>query len=376
MIMTPDYNILVIGMGNIGTFLLPGYRQLLGDKVETNVFGVRNNPAKVAELQARMPFRISAGNTAELLREKKPDVAIVSVPPKTIPDIIETELKPYFAEAREKGWDLPDIYTFGPTPAPQLYLDQLGDDVRVVKFLPSMAHEKKGIPLQKLGAGFLVFGHPFPKDREARAFELSNMFSQTFAVTQDQSLTGLASKTVTYTNANNACVIADALKDMGMEVNINDIASVYRAAFRNHVGLDGDGLYPCSENDLPEKIGRFVRRLSVSWYEGILRYILSTGIPEDLARGFHNGNFEVFALAAQLSSREELDRDTAQRATKGGVTEKSMTTWGTYFREPLYRAVQDWMNDSLNESFFDSAEGVAYMIDMTVNRHAYRLANK
>ena len=374
--MAPDYNILVIGMGNIGKFLLPGYRKLLGDKVETNVFGVRNNPDKVAELQAIMPFAISAGNTAQLLREKRPDIVIVSTPPKVIPDVIENDLKPYFAEAREKGWNLPDIYTFGPTPAPSLYLEKLGNDVNVVKFLPSMAHEKNGVPLEKLGAGFLVFGKPFPKDREERAFELSNMFSQTFAVTQEQSLLGLASKTVTYTNANNVCTIADALKDLGIEADIQDISSVYRAAFRSFTGKEGDGLYPCSAQALPEQIGTFVRKLSEAWYKGILRYIVSENCPEELGRGFLDANFEVFALAAQLSTREELDQDTARRATKGGVTEKSMTTWGTYFRQPLYDAVKAWMNGTLNESFFDSAEGVAYMIDMTVNRHAYRLANK
>ena len=58
MIMQPDYNILVIGMGNIGKFLMPGYRQLLGDRMNTQVFGVRNNPDKVAELQKQVPFPV------------------------------------------------------------------------------------------------------------------------------------------------------------------------------------------------------------------------------------------------------------------------------------------------------------------------------
>ena len=67
MMMEPNYNIVVIGMGNIGKFLMPGYRLLLGDKVETNVFGVRNNPDKVSELQKQVPFQVSAGNALELL---------------------------------------------------------------------------------------------------------------------------------------------------------------------------------------------------------------------------------------------------------------------------------------------------------------------
>ena len=374
--MKADYNILVIGMGTIGTFLLPGYRKLLGDKVDTHVFGVRNDPAKVAELQARMPFQISAGNTAELLRERRPDIVIVSTPPHIIPSVIENDLKPYFGLAREKGWGLPDVYTFGPTPSPDLYMEKLGADVNVVKFLPSMAREKKGIPLQKLGAGFLVFGRPFPAEREKRAFEFSDVFSHTFAVSQDQSLTALSSKIVSYMNANISFVIVDALKASGLETDVNAIASVWRSAFRKHVGFEGEGMYPCSENDLPEKIRKFVSRLSVAWYEGILRYICSTGIPREEAIGFHNANFETFALSAQLSDRAELEGELVRRQTGGGVSQKSIRTFEEYFGRPLYQAVQDWLGNSLNESFFDSAEGIAYMIDMTVNRHAYRLADR
>ena len=77
MMMEPNYNIVVIGMGNIGKFLMPGYRLLLGDKVETNVFGVRNNPDKVSELQKQVPFQVSAGNALELLQEKKPDTVLM-----------------------------------------------------------------------------------------------------------------------------------------------------------------------------------------------------------------------------------------------------------------------------------------------------------
>ncbi len=53
MMMEPNYNIVVIGMGNIGKFLMPGYRLLLGDKVETNVFGVRNNRTKFQSCKSR-----------------------------------------------------------------------------------------------------------------------------------------------------------------------------------------------------------------------------------------------------------------------------------------------------------------------------------
>ena len=376
MMMEPNYNIVVIGMGNIGKFLMPGYRLLLGDKVETNVFGVRNNPDKVSELQKQVPFQVSAGNALELLREKKPDIVIVSTPPKVIPLVAEETLKPYFEEARKENWRLPDIYTFGPTPAPQMYLDLLGGDVLVAKFLPSMVKEKQGVPLQRLGAGFICFGSPFPKDREARALEFSNVFSQSFVMDQDQSLCGLSSKITTYTISDCVCAIADGLADKGFQVPIQDIASVWRAAFRKHAGLEGQGMYPCRETDAPEYIREFVYRLSVSWYDGILRYIVSVGVDKTLAQGFHGANFEAFSLAVQLSDRNELELDMKHRATKGGVTEKGISTFRSYFTEHLRQATREWMDGTLDESFFDSAEGIAYMINMTVNRHSYRLAKR
>lgn len=375
MVMEPDYNIVVIGMGNIGTYLMPGYRRLLGDRVETNVFGVRSNPDKVSQLQKQVPFCVSAGNTARLLREKRPDIVIVSTPPAIIPVVAEETLKPYFEEAREKGWGLPDIYTFGPTPAPQMYLDMLGEDVLVAKFLPSMIKEKRGISLQKLGAGFLCFGSRFPKEREARAIEFSDVFSRSFIVDQDQSLYGLSSKITTYTITDCVCAIADGLADMDCQVPVQALASSWRAAFRRHAGLEGQGMYPCSEQEAPAYIREFVRRMSDSWYDGILRYILSTGCSRTLAQGFHGANFEAFSLAAQLSERAELEEDMKRRATKGGVTEKGISTFRSYFTGHLRQASRDWMAGTLHESFFDTAEGIAYTINMTVNRHAYRLAN-
>ena len=69
-----------------------------------------------------------------------------------------------------------------------------------------------------------------------------------------------------------------------------------------------------------------------------------------------------------------MEEDMRHRATKGGVTEKGISTFRSYFTGHLRQAARDWMAGSLDQSFFDTAEGIAYTINMTVNRHAYRLA--
>jgi len=373
-----DYNIVVVGMGYIGGFLLPGYQMLLGDKVKTNVFGVKATDRNLEELQARTPFPVSVNNTAELLREKNPDILVMCPPPKQIPGIIKEILIPYFAEAREKGIQLPDIYTFGPSPDPQLYYDSLGDDINCVKFLPSMAMPFKGVPLQKCGASFLCFvpDRPFPEDRRQRAISVSNLFGRTFLVSHAMSLVGLSSKNTAHTCFEICYAVSDAMTELGYNVSTSQVGSALRAAFRSHLGLEGEGLYPSSPEDVPEEIGPFIEKLSISWFEGILKYILSTGCEYNLAKDFHAANFETWNLTIQLATRKELEITTEQHATKGGVNEKAIETFMTYFDNQLRDAVRKYLDGTLPESFFDSAEGIAYTINLTVNRHAHRLANK
>jgi hypothetical protein len=94
-----------------------------------------------------------------------PDIVIMVPPPKQIPIVMREILLPYFNEAREQGVQLPDIFTYGPSPSPTMYYEVLGDDINCCKFLPSMAEPYRGVPLQQIGASFLCFDpdHPFPK---------------------------------------------------------------------------------------------------------------------------------------------------------------------------------------------------------------------
>jgi hypothetical protein len=48
----------------------------------------------------------------------------------------------------------------------------------------------------------------------------------------------------------------------------------------------------------------------------------------------------------------------------------------SYFDNQLRDAIRGYLDKTLAESFFDTAEGIAFAINLTVNRHAHRLANK
>jgi len=372
-----DYNIVVIGLGYIGSkHLLPGYEMLLGDKITTNVFGIKATDRNLEELRARLPFSVSVGNTAEVLRKAKPDIIIMCPTPKQIPIIAKEILLPYFNEAREKGIPLPDIYTFGPSPDPKFYYDLLGNDINCVKYLPSMAEPFKGVPLQKVGGSFLSFvpEYPFPEDRRQRAIDFSDLFGRTFIVPHEMSLVGLSAKNTAHTCFEICYALADVMAELGYSVTTSQIGSAMRAAFRKHLNLEGEGLYPCSIEDVPAEIRDFLEKLTVAWFEGILQYIISRGCEEELAREFHAANFEVWLLTIQLATREELEVTTKNHATKGGVNEKAIETFMSYFDSQLRDALRKHLDNTLPVSFFDTAEGISYAINLTVNRHAHRLA--
>lgn len=379
MTISSDYNIVVVGMGYIGsTHLLSGYEMLLGDKVATNVFGIKGSGRDLEELQARVPFEVSVNNTAEVLRERTPDIVIMCPSPTQIPIIAKEILLPYFNEMREKGGNIPDIYTFGPSTPPEFYYDLLGDDINCAKYLPSMAETFKGVPLQECGGSFLSFapGYPFPEDRKQRAIDFSDLYGKTFLVNHAESLIGLSSKITAHTCYEICYAVSDVMSERGYEVSTSQVGSVMRAAMRNHLDLKGEGLYPSSINDLPKEVSEFVEKFSIAWFEGILRYATGTGIEPSLAKGFHAANFELWNLTAQLATREELETTTANHATKGGVNEKAIETFMDYYDGPLRNAIGSHLDKTLPISFFDMAEGMAFALNLTVHRHAYRLANK
>jgi len=373
-----DYNIVVVGLGTIGQFLLPGYEMLLGDRVSANVYAVKATDRNLEKLRESLPFKISVDNLPEILRKTHPDIVIMCPTPKQIPGIAKDILQPYFTEARTKGISLPDIYTFGPSPDPRFYYELLGEDINCVKYLPSMAEPFKGVPLQKIGPSFLSFvpEYPFPEDRKQRAIDFSNLFGKTFLLEHQQSLVGLSAKNTAHTCFEISYAIADAMKAEGYAVDTSNVGSALRAAMREHVGLSGEGLYPCSLKDVPEEIRGFVGKLSVAWYEGILKYIVSTGVNPQIAEKFHQGSFESWTLTIQLASREELEATTKRHATKGGVNEKAINVFMSYFESNLKSSIKKYLNNQLDPSFFDTAEGLAYTINLTVNRHSHRLADK
>ena len=371
-------SVVVVGMGFIGGFLLPGYEMLLGDRVATDVSVIKATDRDLEKLRAEYPFRITVGNTLEVLREKKPDILVMCPPPAEIPVIIKDTLVPYFNEARAAGTPLPDIYTFGPVPDPRYYYDCLGPGIHCAKFLPSMMETVGGVHLQKYGGSFLVFtpGDPFPPDRRQRAIDFSNLFGRTFIIPHDQSLYALAAKNTAHTLFEISYAVSEALQELGHETATSGVGAAMLSLYREFMGGGRVDVCEGSLKEVPDAIIPFLKGMTKAWYNGILSYLLAAGCEKDLARDFHGANFESLLCTVRLATRKELEKSTANHATKGGVNEKAIEVFMGCFYGPLRKAARLHMEGGASESFYDVAEGMAYTINQTVHRHAYRLAGK
>jgi hypothetical protein len=188
-------------------------------------------------------------------------------------------------------------------------------------------------------------------------------------------LLGLTAKNTSHTCYEISYAVSDALSECGISISTSQVGSALRAGFRTHVDLEGDGLYKSSLKDVPENMRDFLAKLASAWFDGILHYIVSEGCDPVVAKDFHSSNFDTFTLTVQLATREELVINTEKHATKGGTNEKAINTFMTYFYNQLKDAVKQNLDGTLPESFFDSAEGIAYAINLTTNRHSHRLAN-
>ncbi len=118
-------NIVIIGMGFLATYAIPCYERLLGDEISKYLVGIKGSDCGLKERQAQCNFPVQVGRVRETLEEKRPGLIILAVKPNQIADMVEGTLVPYYQMLREKGEELPDLYSFAPAPPVSYYYDTL-----------------------------------------------------------------------------------------------------------------------------------------------------------------------------------------------------------------------------------------------------------
>ena len=160
--------IAVIGTGFIGGYLNEGFHRLFGSSMRGHVYGIGKHPEKIKKRAAELPdYILSADDTAEVLERVLPTIIVMSAPPKDAVGIAQDILLPFYREQRQKKRQLPELYSFTPSPGQAWYARLLGCDVPVVKILPNIYTYVHGIDLSPLGINTVSLFAPFKSDRYA-----------------------------------------------------------------------------------------------------------------------------------------------------------------------------------------------------------------
>lgn len=385
--MKREEKILIVGMGYIGGFLLPGCRALLGEgDLHPRVFATKATHRDLEERRRRFPYTISVGDTGAVLERERPSIIVLSPPPTQVEEIAREILLPHYAACRRAGLPLPDLYTFAPHPSAGFFVELLGEDVLCAKLLPNVVEEVEGIPTAPLGSNFIspAPGREWPEERKSILERFLAPYGESFYLTDEDSLLFLAGKITSHICYEITDTIARTAAGLGVEVEQNALGSAIRAVHRSRFstlcpgGEQPPALIPPAVAGVPAVLRDFVERLTVAWYDGLWGY--TAGEPcslsqKDAAR-LSNLSFELNVLPIQLEGWEKLQANTRNHGTKGGVLERGCIFYDRHLREPLEEAVTRLLTGGLEADFFDFVEGMGYTITLAAHRHAHRLSGR
>lgn len=331
--------IAVIGLGFIGGYLNEGFHNLFGSSMKGHVYGIRKHRENLQKRAAELPdYILSADNTAEVLSRVSPTILVMAAPPEQAVTIAKDILLPYCSLLRRQSAPLPELYSFTPFPGQFWYADLLGYDVPVVKILPNIYTHVHGINISALGINTVSFSVPFPQSRYEILTQILSPYGTTVPLTDEESLIFLAGKITSHVCCEICCCIQEAAANAGLPVSLNEIGQALRYA---QTQLFPDLPDPAPSyarcNALPGPLQQFVERLGREWFYGLHDFTLSMPVSqspeESLMLDARSFALNIFGIA--LESRSELEQDTKNAATKGGVLERGIE----YFHESVETAL-------------------------------------
>lgn len=338
--------LMVIGTGHIGTYMRICYQRAAGGVLRGNVLLNKATPNGLAALERDFDCEVAVGGTLDALRRMEPDLVLVCPPPRQIPPVVTGSLAPYCREQRERGGVLPDILSFAPTPSVDYFYERLGTDVNAVKVLPNMFYSVAGLSSAYLEANFITFSdaHPWPEANRARLYDFLSPLVNTIEVREEDSVPYLGMRNAAHCYYDMCYLFADMLSARGLPGGHQEAASVMRAALRRTWDDLPRALVPCSMDSLDPHCAQFVADCAVTWLKGVCDFAPEAGLPDDAGHVVRAYRAEAYLVTLCLLSRPELDRMTAQLATKGGVCEKSGLFFQAECRDMLAGAFGLWLD--------------------------------
>ncbi|MGI9615092.1 MAG: hypothetical protein ACR2QO_19425 [Acidimicrobiales bacterium] len=313
--------IAMIGVGNLMEVIWPIVDANVGGAdVASRFIGVTADETDIERKRAHFGFEMLLHDNLVALRRNVPDIIMFSPPPTIAPELIESVLRPYYEERRGDGGMLPELYAFPPVPAGAVYLDALGNDVRVVNIIPNNVTRIGGAPIVDEGFYVCTFASEWPEDRRTAVqsvFAGQGAFVELAPGQLIAMLGGAATvSSLWYAIPEVADIVA---------ASHNDIGRLCRARLRGRATAD---MAP------PEEL---LTAIIDGWHTGVRRYYSETDIEPSQTELLLDRGFDLTLHTIEEETREVLAGHSVGAATKGGVLEKAIHT----ARDRLLPVIED-----------------------------------
>ena len=343
----------MIGVGNLMEVIWPIVDANVGGSDAASRFiGVTADVADIERKRAHFGFEILLDDNLLALRRNVPDIIMFSPPPTVAPELIESVLRPYYDERRGSGGELPELYAFPPVPAGAVYLDALGNDVRVVNIIPNNVTTIGGIPIVDEGFYVCTFASKWPEDRRTAVRSVFAGQGACVELAPGQLIEMLGGAATVSSLWYAMPAVADIVG-----ASHNHVGRLCRARLREQVT---SGAAP---SDL-------LSAIIDGWHGGVRRYYAETDIEPGQTQILLDRGFDLTLHTIEKESRDVLAGHSVGAATKGGVLEKAIHT----ARDRLLPVIEDAHAGGLDPEWRERFAALVTETCRTVRDHGQTLA--
>lgn len=330
--------LLLIGLGNIGRYIFPCCSAVLGDRIGEDLLCVKATPSGIEELRARFPFPIRTdGDCRRACFDLEPDVILVACRPHQIQPLVERDLLPYYDSCRKLGRPLPAIYSYAPAPEVTWFRRALGEEVLASNIIPNMVDYTAGLSTASITHNMVTLDPEavWPAER----MELLKRFLAPQGLflpcRVEESIPLMCAKVTSHRLYDICTALAAGFEQAGRSAHHNQVADCGRALLRSRFSSFGPDIWHCAANSLPEDLRQFTAAVLGAWYDGIVESTVAAGADRETCELFTRGMFDLHLLTVSLVDQAQLDQNTRDHTTPGGVQEHSCLDFAAGPRDKL-----------------------------------------
>jgi hypothetical protein len=305
-------------------YIMPCYKRIIGEELGNSVFGVTVDKRGLEEKRQRLGFPVILNDNLGTLLKARPDIILFAPPPSVALALVKEVLTPYLQILRNEQALLPDLYVFPPNPPGKVYLDLLGNDLRVVNILPNMVSKIAGQDVAEEGRTYLTFPSKasWPNENMARLKRFFAPLGGTIEVTPALVMPMLAGTVTVHNISGIIFTITDTLNSSGYQIAYQDIAGAMRAYHQKKQNYAPARSYPCSENQVSPELLEALKKVVFHWFRGIKAFYLEAGMTAEKAAEILIPLLDLHLHVHQEEPRHMIEQNTCRHATKGGVLER------------------------------------------------------